>query len=240
MKKFAVFDIDGTLFRWQLYHELFDTLLAANLIPKLEAAKVLESRTRWQQRLDSYSTYEMSLVGLMEQAIVGLDEKQLMTFADDILATHGQRLYRYTRTLLNTLKADGYVLIAISASHQQLVERFSRLHNIDIAIGKNHVIKDGKLTGEAEIVHGQKAKILDRIVKDNDLSWEDSYAVGDSDGDITMLEKVTNPIAFNPSEQLLAVAMERDWKIVIERKNIAYTLEKRTDGSYLLAKTDCY
>ena len=32
MKQFAVFDIDGTIFRWQLYHELFDALVDERII----------------------------------------------------------------------------------------------------------------------------------------------------------------------------------------------------------------
>jgi len=35
-----------------------------------------------------------------------------------------------------------------------------------------------------------------------------------------------------------AVAEENGWKIVIERKNIAYTLQKDNDGSIVLAQAD--
>ena len=44
-------------------------------------------------------------------------------------------------------------------------------------------------------------------------------------------------IAFNPSQELLDEAMNRGWRIVVERKNIAYILESH-DGSYLLETTD--
>ena len=52
-----------------------------------------------------------------------------------------------------------------------------------------------------------------------------------------MLELVDQPVAFNPSEELLEVALERRWKVVIERKNIAYTLLKQ-GGQTILAQTE--
>ena len=41
-KKIAVFDIDGTLFRWQLFHELVAELGKQGLFPKEVANKVEE------------------------------------------------------------------------------------------------------------------------------------------------------------------------------------------------------
>jgi phosphoserine phosphatase len=51
-----------------------------------------------------------------------------------------------------------------------------------------------------------------------------------------MLEMVENPIAFNPDESLLKIAEKAGWLIIIERKNIAYKLEKGQHG-YTLAET---
>jgi phosphoserine phosphatase len=41
-QKFAVFDIDGTLFRWQLFHELVAELGNQDLFPKDVATTVEE------------------------------------------------------------------------------------------------------------------------------------------------------------------------------------------------------
>ena len=62
----------------------------------------------------------------------------------------------------------------------------------------------------------------------------DSIAVGDSEGDIPMLEMVEQPIAFNPTKELFEHAREAGWKVVVERKNVVYQLEPG-HGSFLLA-----
>lgn len=236
-KKFAVFDIDGTIFRWQLYHELFDALIDETIITKQDASRVLHAREEWRKRHLEYRAYEHVLMDVMEQAIIGLDDARFHEIADSILVKKGHHVYTYTLNLLHSLQKQGYVTIAISASHQQLVEAFCRLHVIDIAIGRKFEVVRGKIGKKSEYVHGRKHVLLKKVVDEQDLSWEDSYAVGDSGGDTTMLELVEHPIAFNPNQELMEVAMQRGWSIVLERKSIAYLMKKGADGTYVLAET---
>lgn len=238
MKKFAAFDIDGTIFRWQLYHELFDALVEDNLISPEDAANVLDARENWRKRSAEYEEYEHTLVNVMQKAIVGIDEKAFHAIADKILQEKGHHVYRYTLDLLKQLQTKGYTTIAISGSYHELVERFCQLHKIDIAVGRKYEVVKGRFTEKSLSVFGRKNEILKELVEEHGLDWAGSYAVGDSGGDITMLELVENPIAFNPDQTLRAVATERGWPIVIERKSLAYRLEKGSDGTYVLAQTN--
>ena len=67
MRRFAAFDIDGTIFRWQLYHELFDALNDEGLMDTEQVNPVLEARERWRERRISYEQYEHELIGAMKQ-----------------------------------------------------------------------------------------------------------------------------------------------------------------------------
>jgi phosphoserine phosphatase len=44
---------------------------------------------------------------------------------------------------------------------------------------------------------------------------------------------VENPIAFNPEKKLFDYAQGKNWKIVLERKNMVYELENK-NGQYEL------
>ncbi|MDQ5951010.1 MAG: hypothetical protein QG639_287, partial [Patescibacteria group bacterium] len=57
-----------------------------------------------------------------------------------------------------------------------------------------------------------------------ELIKEDSIAVGDSDGDISLLESVANPICFNPNQSLYNHAKRMKWEVVVERKDVIYYL----------------
>ena len=86
---------------------------------------------------------------------------------------------------------------------------------------------------------GRKAVIFEEVVRDHGFTLDNSVAIGDSDGDVELLSAVEKPIAFNPSEGLFEHAKTAGWPIVIERKNIAYKLEKR-DDALVLAETVVY
>jgi HAD superfamily hydrolase (TIGR01490 family) len=232
---FAAFDIDGTIFRWQLYHELFDAFVEGGIISLNDAEPVFAAREAWRQRSNEYISYEHELIHVMQKTIVGLEESRFNAIADTILKSKGHHVYRYTVDLLQQLKRAGYIIIAISGSHQQLVDRFAVLHGIDIAIGRNHTIQDGRVTDASTEIFGRKDEVLRQTVEANKLSWQGSYAIGDSGSDAAMLRLVENPIAFNPDDNLKTEAMVNGWPIVIERKSITYRLEKAENGSYILA-----
>lgn len=234
-RKFAVFDIDGTIFHWQFFHELFDELVEANVIASDLAHPVLEARHHWRQGTLDWTTYEVGLVKALSDGIIGIDKDLLENISDRIVSTQGKVLYHYTRNLLKSLQDKGYFTIVISGSQQTLVERFARIYHIDVALGLDYEFKDNKLVAISQEIYGKKNELLKSVVAEHDLDWKDSYAVGDTKGDAAMLELVEHPIAFNPDDHLLSIAKEKGWKIVIERKSIAYTLEKNSDGTYVLA-----
>lgn len=229
MKRFAVFDIDGTIFRWQLYHGLFDELHRRGHISDSTAKPVFEARDSWRDRDGSFLDYEYVLIDVMEASIIGLPEATLIDAADAVIHTQGRHTYRYTTELLASLREQDYTVIAISGSQQPIVERFAALYSIDIAKGRVHSVKDGLITDGGPPVYGNKANLLKEIVSDNQLDWRDSYAIGDTRSDADMMELVDSPIAFNPDRELFDRARKEGWDIVVERKNIIYKL--RSDGS---------
>ena len=234
-KKFAVFDIDGTIFHWQFFHELFDELVEAGVIDASIARPVLEERKKWRQAIVTWDKYEHLLVEALNKGIIGIDKTLLDEISDRIVNVKGKILYHYTRDLLKDLQSKGYTTIVISGSQQSLVERFASAYHIDIALGLDYEFTNNKLVDIKRSIYGQKDKLLQQTVSDHNLDWKDSYAVGDTSGDASMLELVDHPIAFNPDEKLLTLAKEKGWKIVVERKSIAFVLERDTDGSYVLA-----
>ena len=236
-RRFAAFDIDGTIFRWQLYHELFDALASAGYIDKNDRNDVAMAREAWSRREQSFMDYEHLLVSVMERKVIGLPEQTVKSLARDIQSAKGHRTYTYTRTLMEQLKQNGYFIIAISGSYQQLVEAFAELHHIDLAIGTDYELEQGNFVRKSRAVFGNKEPILKAAVDEYNLQWKGSYAVGDSGSDADMMKLVEHPIAFNPDNRLFALAQKAGWKIVIERKNMMYELEQR-DGSYVLAQAN--
>ncbi|HEX4662396.1 MAG TPA: HAD family phosphatase [Candidatus Saccharimonadales bacterium] len=224
-QKFAVFDIDGTIYRWQLYHELFDELAQSGVISQTDSSIVAAARAAWSDRLITFSQYEHELIRVLENAIIDLPIASFRAASAKILAANGHQTYLYTKQLINDLKGHGYMILAISGSFHEMVEEFAKLHGIDVFRGRTAVITDGKLGAVTDTnTLRRKGATLKKLVAEHNLSWTDSYAVGDSDSDAQMLELVEHPIAFNPTVGLRDLAIKNRWPIVIERKSVVYRL----------------
>lgn len=239
MKKFAVFDIDGTLFRWQLFHEVVFELIRSGHVSEEAKQKVEQKMQAWRNRSHkhSFKDYELTLVEAYIPCIKGLPTSVFNAAAERILGKHSDEVYTYTRDLVKQLKSKEYTLIALSGSQDEIVQPFAKKWGFDIALGQVHDIENEKYTGSipgGKLVIEQKGALLKQIVEDNGLSWENSYAVGDSASDAQMLELAAHPIAFNPNDLLFEIARRNGWKVVIERKNMVYELESN-NGTYLLA-----
>lgn len=236
MKRFAVFDIDGTLIRWQLYHAVVDRLAKKGLLGEDAKGQLDQARMHWKRREhpNAFHDYERSLIDVYSQALPLLSTEQFDTAVGEIIQEYKAQVYTYTRDLITELKRQDYMLVAISGSHQELVEQIAKEYGFDVWQGSTYGRQDGRFTGEVAIASNDKKARLEQIITENNLSLDGSYAVGDSLSDAPMLEMVENPIAFNPDQKLYTKAKEQGWKIVVERKNVIYELEAR-DGKYLLA-----
>jgi HAD superfamily phosphoserine phosphatase-like hydrolase len=240
-QKFAVFDIDGTVFRWQLYYEVELKLAAAGAFPKQAATKLEKAYFDWQARNASFSDFEKIALSLWNEYLPKLPAREFDSMVTTVLDESSHKIYNYTLGLIHDLKAKGYFLLAISGSYQEIAEPFAKKYGFDACIGWLYERKGEFFTGRTlRKTVGNKQELLRDFVAKNNLSWDESVAVGDGKGDIPLLASVEQPIAFNPAHELFEAALQKGWPIVIERKNIAYTLERSHDGSYVLAKTDIY
>ena len=136
-------------------------------------------------------------------------------------------MYRYTRDLIKTLKADDYYLLAISHSPKAILGDFCKEYGFDKVYGKLYETGEtGKFTGNIMEEHliANKANVVKRAVEKEGLTLEGSIGVGDTESDIPMLEMVGTPICFNPNSKLYRYAKLNGWKVVVERKDVVYEL----------------
>jgi HAD superfamily hydrolase (TIGR01490 family) len=235
-QKFAVFDIDGTLIRWQLYHVLVDKLAGAGMLVADAKERLRASRMHWKRREhpDSFKAYERELINLYEEALQNVSTAAFDDLVLAVIDEYKDQTYAYSRQLLQDLKAQNYVLLIISGSHHELIEQIAKYYGFDDFIGTHYERRGTGFSGEKQVASSDKRAALQTMVKKHGLTYKGSLAIGDSASDIPMLELVEKPIAFNPDRILFEEARKKGWKIVIERKNMVYELEAK-DGTYRLA-----
>lgn len=233
---FAVFDIDGTLIRWQLYHAIADALVRLGFMDKETFEVVRQARMDWKRRIhqDSFKDYEMRLVQVYEQVLTSLSVDRFEDAIQAVFDEYKDQAYTYTRDLIESLKKKGYLLFAISNSQTEIVKKITKYYNFNDFVGAEYERKNGKFTGKVTVHLSDKDQVLRNLVKKHGCSWKGSLAIGDGASDIPMLKIVESPIAFNPEKKLYDEAINNNWPVVIERKNVIYKLRPK-DGKYVLA-----
>ena len=236
-RPYAVFDIDGTLIRWQLYHALADAMAKKNLIDSQQYQSVIMARNAWKARssLNSFNDYEQLLITQITSLIAGVNYEAFKTVCLEVVSRYQSQVYTFTRDLIASLKQQNYLVFAISASPIELVKLIADYYEFNDYAASSFEVIDNQLTGNEEVLYGPaKTVSLKQMIKLHKASQTNSIAVGDTIGDIGMLELADEPIAFNPSSELYDRAINKGWKIVIERKNMVYHLNYN-HGQYILA-----
>jgi len=236
-KPFAVFDIDGTLIRWQLYHAIADSLVRLGYIMPKKFQAIEDARFAWKRRenSDSFKQYEMELVKLYVNILSEITVNQFDEAAHAVFNEYKDQVYIYTRNLIKDLKSKGYLIFAISGSQTEIIAKIAEHYGFDNFVGREDERAGQKFSGKSTTPIFNKDAALKKFVAKHEATYDRSIGVGDSFSDIKMLELTEQPIAFNPERALFDHARAKGWKIVIERKNMVYELEAGDGNTYVLA-----
>lgn len=222
--KLAIFDIDGTLFRSSLLIELVHKLIDADVFPQEARSEMDTHYTKWSNRQGTYEAYIMSVVGVYSTHIIGKKEEQVLQIADAVLEEHKDKLYCFTRDLIPYLRSEEYTLMAISGSPLIIVSKFAALIGFDHFRGTSHITENGLITASPS-AYTRKKQIIEEFLQHHSFDLAEAIAVGDTEGDISLLELVGCPITFNPNALLAKYAKEKNWPVIVERKDMIYRLD---------------
>ena len=224
MQKVAIFDVDGTIFRSSLLIELVDAFVEANIFPQSIMETCEKSKTNWLNREGGYIG---AVVQVFENNIKGIKQSDFIKIAEIVIQKQAKRTYTYTPKLIKDLKNQGYFILAVSQSPKMILDLFCSTLGFDKVYGRMYdVDSDGVLTGDTQNLDliPFKDKVLQRALEKEGLTLDESVGVGDTEGDISFLSLVTNPICFNPNQKLYQTAKENGWKVVVERKDVIFEI----------------
>ncbi|MBI2439025.1 MAG: HAD-IB family hydrolase [Candidatus Moranbacteria bacterium] len=226
--KIAVFDIDGTIFRKNLHFELINELSWMKIFPVDVRNTLTEIYTNWLEHEGTYEDYRKALVQLYAKYIKGCSQEDVFRASKIVIPFHAKRTYIFAEKLIKKLRAEGYHLIAVSGSPTEIVEEYNRHYlKFDNVFGSVYAMdKDKKYTGEASFEPSKnKGHLVEQYIYEHKFSLKHSYGVGDTESDISFLDIVEYPIAFNPNQNLKEVAERKNWRIVVEKKDVVYEIK---------------
>ncbi len=224
----AFLDVDGTVFRSSLLIELVEQLVVEGVFPEVAREGYAYERQLWRAREGTYEDYIDAVIETFLHHIKGVHYGIFADIGRRVVAVRSKHVYRYTRDLIKQLKDEGYYIIAISQSPKTILDEFCAQYGFDKVYGRMYEIgPQDRFTGVVSEEHliQNKATIVKRVFdRHPELSSVGSIAVGDTDGDISLLEAVDTAICFNPNQALYSYAKRQGWKVVVERKDVIYEL----------------
>lgn len=233
----AFFDIDGTLHRDSLMIEHFKKLVKFEVIPEKHwTDKLKYTYDKWLTRRGDYDSYLLEAAQIYVNSLKGVRREIIDYTSEKIVEVKFEKVYRYTRTMIKKHVDMGHTVIFISGSPDFLVEKMSKMYNVTDYIGTKYIFKDNVFTGEIVPMWESKDKIvaIQEFVKKYDVDISQSYAYGDTNGDISMLKKVKYPVAINPTHELIKKikgekTLAKKIQIVVERKDVIYSLDSNVN-----------
>lgn len=229
----AFFDIDGTLFRNSLMIQHFKKLIRYEIIdPSIWYNKVKPVYEEWEKRFGDFEHYLETLAEVYIEELKGVNKPYIEFIASQVINVSGDMVYRYSRDQIEWHKKKGHKVFFISGSPDFLVSKMAEKYGATECRGTAYLVDESNnFTGEIIRMWDSenKQKTLDEFVKKYNVDLKNSYAYGDTVGDLSMLKMVGNPVAINPNREFLLKLREDNILrgktiIIVERKDVIYKL----------------
>ncbi len=229
----AFFDIDGTIFRNSLMIEHFQKLMTYEVIdPAIWYTKVKKVYLEWERRFGDFEQYLEILAGVYLDQLKGIDKAYIEFIASHVIESNGDMVYKYSRDQIEWHQSQGHKVFFVSGSPDFLVSKMAEKYGVTEYRGTRYEVdEDNKFTGEIVRMWDSesKQKVINELIDKYNVDLQNSYAYGDTTGDLSMLRMIGNPVAINPNMHLLLAIraddeLSKKTTIVVERKNVIYKL----------------
>ncbi len=215
-KRVAFFDVDGTLLKSTIVH-YYIYLRSAQMpfllkyfwliafLPKTVYYLILDSISRTRFNRVFYRSYR------------GMDAAEVKRLSAEMFETSLRpKIYAEAVSQIQEHKEEGTGVVLVTGSLDFIVQPIADYLGVDAILAPQLREENGRFTGElttVPLIGEEKAKAVRSYADQHEISLEESYAYGDSQSDLPMLECVGNPVAVNPSKALHQKALESGWEI---------------------------
>lgn len=229
--KVAALDVDGTLYPGALGLQLLQALTANGIIARSKSEDIFQVIHKYRLNKIDFQTMTNSAYTLCAEAIAGSSQTVVQSIAKQVWQQERSKLFSFVPKLIDTLKNQGYSLVLISGSPNEIVGCLAEEFRIPKYQGSSFATHQGKYTGKINIlsgVLGQKSSIFLDMVKNWKVNLDKSFAIGDSITDTALLQIVGKPVVFEPHPSLMLVAQEKGW-LVTNRNDVVKHIIKLGD-----------
>lgn len=222
MKKLALFDIDGVIYDGHSIFDLVQSWEKDGLIGAGLWDHFLSLLGRYKKGELTYKEAADNMLFEYSKKLAGKKYEDLVKATYDFISNNKTKLFPYFEKLTPILK-ETHDIYFVTTNFDFTAEAFYKYFGVNGFLSSKINQNSGIVNEGVELsLGGNKGIVVDLI---NKYGFGGSIAVGDSENDADMLEKVENPFVIEPDEKLKIIATEKNWTIV-DRNNISDTIVK--------------
>lgn len=218
-RRLALFDLDHTLLPLDSDYQWADYLARTG-----RAGDPDEARRRNDDLMDRYNRGELTAEQAAEFMLGLLAAHapfELAAWHEDFMAeVIRPSITPAARELVESHLEAGDLCAVVTATNSFVTAPIARAFGIPHLVATDAEVQRGRYTGR---ILGTPSFKEGKVVRVNDwlgamglglADFPESFFYSDSVNDVPLLEKVTRPIAANPSPTLRAIAQERGWQVI--------------------------
>ncbi|WP_173048133.1 HAD family phosphatase [Nitrospira sp. KM1] len=208
----ALFDVDNTLLPGQASEiRFFRYLWRKGFVGWLE----LKRSVAWVVGKRTFSIHPLRERKLY---LAGKHRFEIEAHARDFFRNEMVgRVSSKARDRLDAHRQAGHHLILVTAAPDFLIIPLAELLNVPTLFAARLERLDGVYTGRVlpPLPYGRgKQELIVAHAREKDIDLKNSFAYGDSPGDVELLESVGYPVVVNPIRGMRQIASRRSWPVV--------------------------
>ncbi|CUJ81053.1 HAD family hydrolase [Achromobacter xylosoxidans] len=218
-RRLALFDLDHTLLPLDSDYQWADYLARTG-----RAGDPAEARRQNDDLMDRYNRGELTAEQAAEFMLGLLAAHapfELAAWHEDFMAeVIRPSITPAARALVESHLMAGDLCAVVTATNSFVTAPIARAFGIPHLVATDAEVQRGRYTGR---ILGTPSFKEGKVVRVHDwlaamglglADFPESFFYSDSVNDVPLLEKVTRPIAANPSPALRAIAQERGWQVI--------------------------
>ncbi|MEZ4451841.1 MAG: HAD family hydrolase [Nannocystaceae bacterium] len=214
----AVLDVDGTLLPGSLGLALLRELAERRVIAPGRIDALFAVIGRQRAGLMNYAEMVESTTSLYAEALRGVDPARVDAAADEVWSRHRGGLFDFVPAMIERLRRAGWSPVIVSSSPREVIARIAAELGIDLAIGSVFPAPEGVHDGTCALMPGRPGGKVAALrgafeAQGRSVDLAGSFALGNAPSDVSVLEVVGAPIAFEPVPELRRIAEARGWRI---------------------------
>lgn len=211
MKKLALFDIDGVIHGGHHVFELIQDMERRGIIPKETWNKILVELNEYKQGRKNYKQMADFVLEVSAKSVQGKNYNDLLKDTYEYMLRNKDKFFPYFEKIVPSL-GKKYDIYFVTTNFQFIPEAIGKIFGVKNYLSSIAEVKNGKFTGKVELsLGGNKGIVADLISR---YGKEGSFAVGDSENDADMLDKVEHPFVMEPNDKLTEIASKNGWQVV--------------------------